>query len=277
MKHSNQKPWKDTVINDLKSYLTWLDEVKIRENDADSGQVVGVETHHIYYRGQADRHWDLIPSVFRKQYDEGSLLREAQRQCWAQLCRLNCWTEKLILLQHYGLPTRLLDVTFNPLVALYFACCSHKDKIGAVYCGYDVEPSCATGIAESISRLVFNPPYASELSSDSISFRTDDERYYKPFLLYPPFNSERISAQNGAFIMMPLRKIEDHHTSELQRNECFDNPRAVICPNRKDEILRQLSTVGVNRASLFVTFEDKLASIAENELLNSPINKYKLQ
>lgn len=78
-----------------------------------------------FYRGHADVLWDLKASIFRS--DEGIknehlLFRDIVAHEPQDFSQCKSALDYLVQMQHYGLPTRLLDVTTNPLVALYFAC-----------------------------------------------------------------------------------------------------------------------------------------------------------
>jgi hypothetical protein len=84
----------------------------------------------ITYRGLSDHDYTLTPSIFREDYrkQEHILLRELIAAHPDEFAADQTALEQLVRMQHYALPTRLLDVSFNPLVALYFAAQDDKRK-----------------------------------------------------------------------------------------------------------------------------------------------------
>ena len=89
-----------------------------------------------FYRGQGDTEWRLTPKLYReKLFDhESVLIAELMRIAPESFIGMSRF-DSLVKMQHYGLPTRLLDMTRNPLVALFFACADEttRDSDGAVY------------------------------------------------------------------------------------------------------------------------------------------------
>jgi len=76
------------------------------------------------FRGEANSEWELKPSVMRnlRADAEANIIRELTLEAPAEFNNDKSMFHKLVRAQHYGLPTRLLDVSLNPLVGLFFAC-----------------------------------------------------------------------------------------------------------------------------------------------------------
>lgn len=123
------------------------------------------EGTQIFYRGHADRDWELLPSIFRTPNGvekEHLLFRDMVAHEPQSFFECRSALDYLVQMQHYGLPTRLLDMTTNPLVALYFACQSVADVVAGILSGMQIA-------AELAMEMILNDPRAKDFTPGEIS------------------------------------------------------------------------------------------------------------
>ena len=243
-------------------------------------------TGTLFFRGHADPNYILRPSIMRTPHlaqNESNIYHELIINCPDDFEKCHSHLEKLVKMQHYGLPTRLLDITRNPLVALYFACESNPESYGELILISPENHEIKYPQSDTVSILASLPvfPYEKQqefgqLAADpSVSEREFNKRVSrlihevrleKPafqseikkddiisnFIVYALKNNDRIVKQDGAFILCGLPDGEKS-LEEFRYRE--NGKKIVILIDGKKKFLEQLETFSINRAALFPEIE----------------------
>ena len=152
--------------------------------------------------------------------------------------------EKAIETQHYASISRMLDISFDVLVALYFACTHPDEHDGYVY--VFAFPEHYSPHSKYIEEF-----YTNVLEGKHIAY----SRNFKVFS--HSVTNDRIKAQKGGFIFFPGKEFHPI-------NDCYYE-RILISKNHKREILEDLEALfQITKATLFPE-KDKVAEIITNK------------
>ncbi|MEE9446385.1 MAG: FRG domain-containing protein [Arenicellales bacterium] len=169
--------------------------------------------------------------------------------------------EKLALAQHYGVTTRLLDWTLNPLVALWFACFDSDGNDGYIY-SYNPVVIDLSFVKEEILRPFPSDRYnAISLNPFGMENKATIKKQavspFKDVHFFQPknFPDARLVSQSAVLSIHPNDKHDV--TSQLT----FKIPAA-----KKELILRELDIFGINIRSMGMATRDRLAELGDRKI-----------
>lgn len=221
------------LIDSVSSFIEKIKEVKEMKESED-----GTSTE-LYFRGQETEFWDIEQSIFRDNMlsIEHKLMQIPLQKSPTEFRELNSMFDIMTKYQHYGMCTRLLDLTTNPLVALYFACKKHgvekydtedgeveKEPYGVIYYTDKYYPSQSTDIEVQIVSDLASYDLEKEntlievlekLYHDKIIDEKTKNNWlnnYKEFvkiiqsnyMVIPTYTNERLKKQSGVFLLTSL-------------------------------------------------------------------------
>lgn len=239
MPKTNQTPAKRPITN-LSTFIREIEKISIdwapsREFDP-------------WFRGHGNTNWPLVPSVHRpgnhEILEEDQYRHEFKLRAFPYLAGTarepNTEWEWYFIMQHHGLPTRLLDWTRSALVALYFAVRDAPgDSDAAVWV---LDPWELNRRIARKGKTILSPvePRIQSYLPEPLSKRALPRN---PIALEAPLNSNRISAQRGVFTLHgSTRKALNRYANLKDRLLKIEIARQKICL-----IKEQLRIVGSPR------------------------------
>lgn len=211
-----------------------------------------------WYRGQIDHTWGLTPRLARNrghlegevnmlkrfQQDAGPRVRDKPSTTWEWIC----------LAQHYGLPTRLLDWTENPLVALFFAVeAVQADDEGTDGAFFELDPL-------DLNRRAFEdaPPVVMLDEDDFLDAYLPTAKAgpsMGPIAVIAGRAFDRIIAQVGTFTV--THRLSDD-LADVHEGACVTKTRIPV--SAKPHIRAALNDLNINASTVF----PDLANLADH-------------
>jgi len=211
-------------------------------------EIMGKKDTGKLYRGQADSSWNLDASITREPkyksneaemyYDILSLKPDAFQNDKSVY-------ERLITMQHFGMPTRLLDITRNPLVAIFFACNNfeRKDVDGTIYT-FEPPANKADFLNFEDKRLEYLPILFNQTLPEAVQSEAD-KFLSKIWLIKGVAKNQRINNQSGDFIFVG--------NGDLVKNDLHKLPKMTIIIDSvtKKVLLEQLESLNIHGGAVY--------------------------
>ena len=262
-------------------------------------------TAPLYFRGEPKLGMDLSPSVVRDRLArfEGQMLLDLASKRPHEMSQMATVLDQWVLARHHGLKTRFLDVTKNPLVALYFACEYHRtfkdqdaclhvfaiperlnksfnsDTI-SVIANFARLPKEDQDLLLSVPTANANPTYFDPDRYDTVmrqlyqlirrekwhfEERIDVKDLYGVFVVEPQQSVERVRAQSGAFLVSAYRDRFDYpeDTDWNGGVRPYDHVKLTIPSECKTQIIQELRLLNVTVEVLFPGLDSTAAAITD--------------
>ena len=219
-KRKKNRMIKEQMIKDLDGLLPLL-------TDQDYRPDLQRNRSRYVYRGMLDASFKMSTSLHRNCKDLERNLEQAILENFAKYAMVSdpsvntsVW-RTMIVGQHYGLPTRLLDWTHSPLVGLHFATCepelSEMEAHDCMVWRIDMEelqallPQNYQDVVNERSSTYFTVEMLGKLTGNRLEKYDEDMKDSAMVIVEPPSTDVRIVNQYSFFSIVPMdmKNIED--------------------------------------------------------------------
>lgn len=188
---------------------------------------------------------------------EDKLNREFKRKCSQYISKTpsyDNWVEWLAFMQHYGAPTRLLDWTYSFFIAVYFALENAKDYNNEC-CVWAIDYQWLSGQFEGSNNENEQNIYEDlEKREKLLKKEIFDFPQKRVYTVNPGIFNERLIIQQGVFLcpgdmsVTFAENLAEHFSGNNSKGKII---KYAIDTKKRNELLRKLHRMNINRASLF--------------------------